>query len=66
METAKKEKLTTAIKIKELVGFKPKDVNDLMKFLDMKSRIKDDGAVEGLTDQLTALQKFGPIYLIVD
>lgn len=55
--TAKKEKLTTAIN-KELAEAKPKDVNDLMKFLDMeKVVLKDDGTVEGLTDQLTALQK---------
>lgn len=55
--TAKKEKLTTAIN-KELADAKPKDVNDLMKFLDMeKVVLKDDGTVEGLTDQLTALQK---------
>lgn len=54
---AKKEKLTTAIN-KELAEAKPKDVNDLMKFLDMeKVVLKDDGTVEGLTDQLTALQK---------
>ena len=54
---AKKEKLTTAIN-KELADAKPKDVNDLMKFLDMeKVVLKDDGTVEGLTDQLTALQK---------
>lgn len=56
-EAAKKEKLTTAIN-KELADAKPKDVNDLMKFLDMeKVVLKDDGTVEGLTDQLTALQK---------
>ena len=54
---AKKEKLTTAIN-KELAQAKPRDVNDLMKFLDMeKVVLKDDGSVEGLTDQLTALQK---------
>lgn len=54
---AKKEKLSTAIN-KELAEAKPKDVNDLMKFLDMeKVVLKDDGTVEGLTDQLTALQK---------
>lgn len=54
---AKKEKLTTAIN-KELADAKPKDVNDLMKFLDMeKVVLKDDGTVDGLTDQLTALQK---------
>lgn len=54
---AKKEKLTTAIN-KELEQAKPKDVNDLMKFLDMeKVVLKEDGTVEGLTDQLTALQK---------
>lgn len=54
---AKKEKLTTAIN-KELAEAKPKDVNDLMKFLDMeKVVLKDDGTVEGLTDQLAALQK---------
>ena len=54
---AKKEKLTTAIN-KELAQAKPRDVNDLMKFLDMeKVVLKDDGTVEGLTDQLTALQK---------
>lgn len=56
-EAAKKEKLSTAIN-KELAEAKPKDVNDLMKFLDMeKVVLKDDGTVEGLTDQLTALQK---------
>ena len=55
--SAKKEKLTTAIN-KALADAKPKDVNDLMKFLDMeKVVLKDDGTVEGLTDQLTALQK---------
>ena len=55
--SAKKEKLTTAIN-KVLADAKPKDVNDLMKFLDMeKVVLKDDGTVEGLTDQLTALQK---------
>ena len=54
---AKKEKLTTAIN-KELEQAKPRDVNDLMKFLDMeKVVLKDDGTVDGLTDQLTALQK---------
>lgn len=54
---AKKEKLTTAIN-KELAEAKPKDVNDLMKFLDMeKVVLKEDGTVEGLTDQLTTLQK---------
>lgn len=54
---AKKEKLTTAIN-KELAEAKPKDVNDLMKFLDMeKVELKEDGTVDGLTDQLTALQK---------
>ena len=54
---AKKEKLTTAIN-KELAQAKPRDVNDLMKFLDMeKVVLKDDGTVEGLTDQLTTLQK---------
>lgn len=54
---AKKDKLTTAIN-KALADAKPKDVNDLMKFLDMeKVVLKDDGTVEGLTDQLTALQK---------
>lgn len=54
---AKKEKLTTAIN-KELEQAKPKDVNDLMKFLDMeKVELKDDGTVEGLKDQLTTLQK---------
>ena len=54
---AKKEKLTTAIN-KELAEAKPRDVNDLIKFLDMeKVVLKDDGTVEGLTDQLTALQK---------
>lgn len=54
---AKKEKLTTAIN-KALADAKPKDVNDLMKFLDMeKVVLKDDGTVEGLTAQLTALQK---------
>lgn len=54
---AKKEKLSTAIN-KELAEAKPKDVNDLMKFLDMeKVVLKDDGTVEGLTDQLAALQK---------
>lgn len=56
-EAAKKEKLSTAIN-KELAEAKPKDVNDLMKFLDMeKVVLKDDGTIEGLTDQLTALQK---------
>ena len=56
-EAAKKEKLSTAIN-KELAEAKPKDVNYLMKFLDMeKVVLKDDGTVEGLTDQLTALQK---------
>lgn len=56
-EAAKKEKLSTAIN-KQLAEAKPKDVNDLMKFLDMeKVVLKDDGTVEGLTDQLTALQK---------
>ena len=56
-EAAKKEKLSTAIN-KQLADAKPKDVNDLMKFLDMeKVVLKDDGTVEGLTDQLTALQK---------
>lgn len=56
-EAAKKEKLSTAIN-KELAEAKPKDVNDLIKFLDMeKVVLKDDGTVEGLTDQLTALQK---------
>jgi hypothetical protein len=56
-EAAKKEKLSTAIN-KELAEAKPKDVNDLMKFLDMeKVVLKDDGTVEGLTDQLAALQK---------
>ena len=56
-EAAKKEKLTVAIN-KQLADAKPKDVNDLMKFLDMeKVVLKDDGTVEGLTDQLTALQK---------
>lgn len=54
---AKKEKLTTAIN-KALAEAKPKDVNDLMKFLDMeKVELKEDGTVDGLTDQLTALQK---------
>ena len=54
---AKKEKLTTAIN-KELAQAKPRDLNDLMKFLDMeKVVLKDDGTVDGLTDQLTALQK---------
>ena len=54
---AKKEKLTTAIN-KELADAKPKDINDLMKFLDMeKVVLKDDGTVDGLTDQLAALQK---------
>lgn len=54
---AKKEKLTTAIN-KELAQAKPRDVNDLMKFLDMeKVVLKEDGTVDGLTDQLTALQK---------
>lgn len=54
---AKKDKLTTAIN-KALADTKPKDVNDLVKFLDMeKVVLKDDGTVEGLTDQLTALQK---------
>lgn len=54
---AKKDKLTTAIN-KALADAKPKDVNDLMKFLDMeKVELKDDGTVEGLTDQLTTLQK---------
>ena len=56
-EAAKKEKLTVAIN-KQLADAKPKDVNDLMKFLDLeKVVLKDDGTVEGLTDQLTALQK---------
>lgn len=56
-EAAKKEKLSSAIN-KELAEAKPKDVNDLMKFLDMeKVVLKDDGTVEGLTDQLAALQK---------
>lgn len=56
-EAAKKEKLSTAIN-KELAEAKPKDVNDLIKFLDMeKVVLKEDGTVEGLTDQLTALQK---------
>ena len=56
-EAAKKEKLSTAIN-KELAEAKPKDVNDLMKFLDMeKVVLKDDGTVEGLTDQLATLQK---------
>lgn len=56
-EAAKKEKLSSAIN-KQLAEAKPKDVNDLMKFLDMeKVVLKDDGTVEGLTDQLTALQK---------
>ena len=56
-EAAKKEKLSTAIN-KQLADAKPKDVNDLMKFLDMeKVVLKDDGTVEGLTDQLAALQK---------
>lgn len=56
-EAAKKEKLSTAIN-KQLADAKPKDVNDLVKFLDMeKVVLKDDGTVEGLTDQLTALQK---------
>lgn len=56
-EAAKKEKLSTAIN-KELADAKPKDVNDLMKFLDMeKVVLKDDGTVDGLTDQLAALQK---------
>lgn len=56
-EAAKKEKLTVAIN-KQLADAKPKDVNDLMKFLDMeKVVLKDDGTVDGLTDQLTALQK---------
>ena len=56
-EAAKKEKLSTAIN-KELAEAKPKDVNDLIKFLDMeKVVLKDDGTIEGLTDQLTALQK---------
>ena len=55
--SAKKEKLTSAIN-NELAKAKPKDVNDLMKFLDMeKVVLKDDGTVDGLTDQLTALQK---------
>ena len=54
---AKKEKLTTAIN-KELAQAKPRDVNDLMKFLDMeKVVLKEDGSVDGLTDQLTTLQK---------
>lgn len=54
---AKKEKLTTAIN-KALADAKPKDVNDLMKFLDMeKVVLKDDGTVDGITDQLAALQK---------
>lgn len=54
---AKKEKLTTAIN-KVLADAKPKDVNDLVKFLDMeKVVLKDDGTVDGLTDQLTTLQK---------
>lgn len=54
---AKKEKLSTAIN-KELAEAKPKDVNDLMKFLDMeKVELKEDGTVDGLTDQLAALQK---------
>lgn len=54
---AKKEKLSSAIN-KQLAEAKPKDVNDLMKFLDMeKVVLKDDGTVEGLTDQLAALQK---------
>lgn len=56
-EAAKKEKLSTAIN-KQLADAKPKDVNDLMKFLDMeKVVLKDDGTVEGLTDQLATLQK---------
>lgn len=56
-EAAKKEKLSTAIN-KQLAEAKPKDVNDLMKFLDMeKVVLKDDGTVEGLTDQLATLQK---------
>ena len=56
-EAAKKEKLTVAIN-KQLADAKPKDVNDLMKFLDMeKVVLKDDGTVEGLTDQLATLQK---------
>lgn len=56
-EAAKKEKLTVAIN-KQLADAKPKDVNDLMKFLDMeKVVLKDDGTVDGLTDQLTTLQK---------
>lgn len=56
-EAAKKEKLTVAIN-KQLADAKPKDVNDLMKFLDMqKVVLKEDGTVEGLTDQLAALQK---------
>ena len=56
-EAAKKEKLSTAIN-KVLADAKPKDVNDLMKFLDMeKVVLKDDGTVDGITDQLTALQK---------
>lgn len=56
-EAAKKEKLTVAIN-KQLADAKPKDVNDLMKFLDMeKVVLKDDGTVDGLTDQLAALQK---------
>lgn len=56
-EAAKKEKLSTAIN-KVLADAKPKDVNDLMKFLDMeKVVLKDDGTVDGIADQLTALQK---------
>lgn len=56
-EAAKKEKLSTAIN-KVLADAKPKDVNDLMKFLDMeKVVLKDDGTVDGITDQLAALQK---------
>lgn len=56
-EAAKKEKLSTAIN-KELAEAKPKDVNDLMKFLDMeKVVLKEDGTIEGLTDQLATLQK---------
>lgn len=54
---AKKEKLTSAIN-KELEQAKPKDVNDLMKFLDIGNVVlKEDGTVEGLKDQLAALQK---------
>lgn len=56
-EAAKKEKLSTAIN-KVLADAKPKDVNDLMKFLNMeKVVLKDDGTVDGITDQLAALQK---------